>query len=86
MLIALPLKIKGAEAAPARAVLLPVDYFEDLLNNNEDEELLLLAEQRIKNSDPDDYQSLEDVMKDLGISEEDVDVLLEKEDQRRSDC
>ena len=58
--------------APAAVILSPAEYSR-LMEMEEDYHLLLLAQERLANTDMKKARSMEEVMKDLGITQEEID-------------
>lgn len=58
--------------APAAVILSPAEYSR-LMEMEEDYHLLLLAQERLANTDMKKARSMADVMKDLGITQEEID-------------
>ena len=56
---------------PAAIVLAPADYSE-LMEALEDAELELLAMQRLQHEDPDTYLSHDDILKEFGVTREEL--------------
>lgn len=71
-------KIVLKNNAPAGVVLSPEDYTE-LMELLEDAKLALLAYSRLEGADPNSYLSHEQILKEFGITKEDLDAIDEVE-------
>ena len=58
-----------------QAVIMSVDEYNELLESREELELLTLATSRLQNDDESEYTDFDDMLKELNITEEELDEL-----------
>ncbi|MBF4696066.1 type II toxin-antitoxin system Phd/YefM family antitoxin [Fusibacter ferrireducens] len=63
-----------------QAVILSVDEYNNLMETREELELLLIATKRISENNHDEYTSLKVVMEEIGITDSEIDELVESVD------
>lgn len=59
----------------AQAVIMSVDEYNELLESREELELLTLATSQLQNDDESEYTDFDDMLKELNITEEELDEL-----------